>query len=168
MKAVVGIDPGATGAAAVLDLDSSLLLIYADPGGREIPAHARAQWLEESLRPYPTTSITVAIEAPPMGWRGSPDAPHAGASTSSMAKLNRNAGVWEGIAAAMGLSYSYVAAISWKSAMGLKGKEKGDSLIVARREFPWAASYFAYKTKDVGKADAALIALYAARRLRLT
>lgn len=161
-RACVGIDPGATGAAVFLDLDSSLLLCYDDHGGKVTASHARAAWLREVLDGYQPTEVTVGIEAPPHALP-----PGMGQGVSAMVKLAQNAGVWEGIVAAMGLSYSYVAAMSWKAAMGLVKHPKADSLIVARREFPWASVYFQYKTKDVGRADAALIALFTARRLQL-
>ena len=169
-RAVVGIDPGATGAAAMLDLTSSILELFDDPGGKVIAAHARAEWLREALSGYDPQMVTVAIEEPPRAWRR-PNAEAEdqtyNASTSSIAKLAQNAGVWEGIVATLGYSYSYVAAITWKSAMGLVKHPKADSLIVARREFPWASTYFLRKTRDVGRADATLIALFAARRLQL-
>lgn len=161
-RACIGIDPGATGAAVLLDLESSLLLVYDDLGGKVTAGNARDQWLREVLDGYDPKNIQVAIEAPPMALPKS-----IGTAVSSMVKLGINAGVWEGLVIAHGLRYSYVPAITWKSHMGLRGTEKRDSLAVACREFPWAAGSFA-RVKDIGRADAALIALYAARRLQLT
>jgi crossover junction endodeoxyribonuclease RuvC len=135
------------------------MLVYDDLGGKQIAEQDRIQWLREVLVGYEQRSVQVAIEMPPKAFKG----PNG---TSAIASLNENAGVWRGIVATLGYRWSYVAAISWKAHMGLRGSEKRDSLAVACREFPWAAGSFA-RVKDIGRADAALIALFAARRLQL-
>mgnify|MGYP000863071238 FL=1 len=159
-RAVLGIDPGAAGAAVAIDLESSLLSVFDMPGGKDIPAMEMARWVREQMEGYDPRNVQVGIEMTPEAM------PPGMSSTSSMVKLARNAGVWEGIVAGQGFRYARVSPTSWKAAMGLKGKDKRDSLAVAQREFPWAEAYFR-RVKDVGRADAALIALYAARRLRL-
>lgn len=75
-------------------------------------------------------------------------------------------GVIHGILAANGIKPLPVAPAVWKSAMNLT-KDKRRSLEKARVLFPAQAHEFKRVTVDDGKAEAALIAFFVARRLGL-
>lgn len=55
----------------------------------------------------------------------------------------------------------YVEPNTWKRALGLSGRDKAYALTVAKERVPTMAEYLQRK-KDVGRADAALIAYYGA------
>lgn len=55
----------------------------------------------------------------------------------------------------------YIEPNTWKRALGLSGREKAYALTVAKERIPTMAKYLQRK-KDVGRADAALIAYYGA------
>lgn len=78
--------------------------------------------------------------------------------------FGRGAGLWEGMVAAFGLKYEMITPQRWKKAMmdGMP-KEKGASIVVARRLFP---EVDLPRKKDHGKADALLIAEYLRRTYR--
>jgi hypothetical protein len=168
-KAVLGIDPGATGAAMFIDLETGILTPYDAPGGKVIPAHAMSHWLYETAAAYDPKGVQVGIEMTPSGWtprKKEGEEPKTPRSSTALTGLARNAGVWEGIVASQGYAYRYVSPGTWKAHFGLRGKDKADALIVAQREFPAAIGLFGRK-KDIGRAEAALIGLYVARNLRM-
>ncbi len=82
-----------------------------------------------------------------------------GQGVTSMFGFGRSMGVVEGIAAAMGLRVIYPTPQAWKRRAGLTGKPKDASRTVASLMFPEIASRLSRK-KDVGVADALLIAAY--------
>lgn len=76
------------------------------------------------------------------------------------ASLTRCMGIFEGLGVALGYRVETVRPQEWKKHFGL-GADKQASLDLARERFPHLAHEFKRVTRDDGKAEALLIALYA-------
>ena len=148
MNYFMGIDPGASGAAVIIN-DSLEISAYWD-----CPADEQA--LAESFRTpslsnfRPTLCVIEQVHAMP------------GQGVSSTFKFGRNFGVWLGCLAMCRLSYRLVTPQAWQK--GLINKNDGPdaktrSLAVARRTWPQETIF--KRQKDNGRADAALMAIHA-------
>lgn len=147
---IVGVDPGLSGAIALLDVDGNLVDVYDMP---VVDGH-----------------ISAAILASYEGWRTTPTRFHAvvedvhampGQGVTSMFTFGRGVGVIEGTFGALGVPVTRVTPQKWKRSFGL-GKDKGESRRRALELWPAHASKFA-RVKDDGRAEAALIGLWYVR-----
>lgn len=86
-----------------------------------------------------------------------------GQGVSSMWRFGQGVGHLEMACAASKLPLQYVTPAKWKKHFGLT-RDKGVSRGLAMQRFPDYASEFS-RAKDDGRAEAALIALYAAEKL---
>lgn len=155
MKLIIGVDPGKSGAFAVLDEMGALLGVedmpvvgpiisavildqlvhdYVDPLGPVCPGHA----VVEDVHSMPKQGV------------------------SSSFAFGRSLGVVEGVLAGQGWAITYVSPAKWKKAMGLSA-DKGVSRRRAIETWPDKAKHFA-RVKDDGRAEAALIALWHLRQ----
>lgn len=152
---VGGLDPGATGALAVIDTDLGTLELVDMPSGmvkignsmknRVIPAllcHQVRQlnahhWLIEKVG-------SIAPEGRAQG-------------TSSMFAFGYAAGLAEGAVAGAGISYDLMAPQAWQKLARVAGGKDG-ARARACQLFPAYAHLFA-RVKDDGRADAACIAV---------
>lgn len=152
---IVGIDPGLTGAIAVLhgtrlehiaDMPTCSSGIASRPKSRQVDAYA----LAAILRIHAMDADIVAVERvhalPKQG-------------VSGVFSFGHSAGVVAGVCGALGLSVVYVAPQQWKRGFGLIGQDKGASVAKAVDlfRFPELLS----RKKDHGRADAMLIAAWA-------
>ena len=157
--AVVGIDPGDTGAIAVIYPDIELRDVwdFDDPEGMLVL---------EDLAAYNRAKTEVFLERvhamPKQG-------------ISSTAKFMTNFGRWWGRLEALGLPFAFVTPQTWqkevfgamprrKLASG-KVDTKGMSLEAARRLYPGLAPKKLTRKKDNGRADALCIAHFGRRSL---
>ena len=157
---IIGIDPGLTGAVAVLPEG----LFFDTPVASVKKGGKKVYLVAEMVRIF----ISYAVDA------SSPDVHvyiedvHAmpGQGVSSTFSFGRGYGLWEGIVAALGIPYTLVSPVRWKRAMmdGM-GKEKGASRVRAGQLFPQLADQL-NRVKDHGRADALLIAEYGRRQQR--
>ena len=87
-----------------------------------------------------------------------------GQGVSSSFTFGKGAGLWEGIVAALSMSYTLVTPVRWKREM-MEGmpKEKGASRVRAMQLFPTLADQLGL-VKHHGRADALLIAEYGRRQ----
>jgi hypothetical protein len=150
MDAWVGIDPGATGALAVIykegyeevyDYDGTpngLYEIVGDAGGAR-----NCMVLLEKQQAFPGQGVT------------------------SMFKLGENYGRWQGMLSALGIRYEFITPVQWRNqifdSMPKQKDKKAMSLDMARRIFPKMASQLARK-KDHGRAEALLLAALCRRK----
>lgn len=156
----IGVDPGLDGAIAVLDKDGGLVQVYDMPtvevvvGGKAKRKVAPAAIADE-LKLYTTDGRCVAIcesvSARP------------GQGVTSMFGFGRSLGVVEGVLAGMGIPYETVPPATWVRRMRV-APGKGGSRKRAMEVWPGFAGEFK-RVKDDGRADAALIALYAFKEL---
>lgn len=157
----LGIDPGLSGALVLLDQEGSPLSAIEMPtqprskGGNQIDAHTLNNWLISAHCNGEVTAFVEKVHAMP------------GQGVSSMFTFGEGCGVIRACLACRGIPTVYVTPQAWKKAFGLIGKEKDYARTVAAQMMPEIASGVARK-KDIGKADAALIAYYGVRKFQLT
>lgn len=147
VELIVGVDPGKSGAIALLTIDGDLVDAYDMP-------------VVDGL-------ISPAVLASYEGWRTTPYRFHAviedvhampGQGVTSMFSFGRSVGVVEGVFGALGVPVTRVAPAKWKKSFGLS-RDKGESRRRALELWPSSARLFE-RVKDDGRAEAALIALW--------
>jgi crossover junction endodeoxyribonuclease RuvC len=149
---IVGIDPGLTGAVAVLTTDGSLEGLYDVPTltlrtSRGTRQEYDVPGLVGLLAPYTGSQTHVVIEeAQAMPGQG----------TRSMFTIGLGMGIWLGVLAVLQLPYSRVRPQIWKKAFGL-GKDKKASRLKAMQLYPAADLRL---RKHHGRAEAVLLARY--------
>ena len=154
---IVGVDPGLSGALAVLTPDGTLQALYDVPTLTLRTSRGRRQeydvpGLVGLLAPYTGTQTHVVIEeAQAMPGQG----------TRSMFQTGLGMGIWLGVLAALQLPYRRVRPQIWKKAFGL-GKDKEASRLKAMQLYPGADLR---RKKDHGRAEALLLAFYGQRHI---
>ena len=152
---VLGIDPGLSGAAALLRVSDKSLIHVADmpvAKGRVDPV--KLAGLVEMYKTY--GSIAAAVEL-------------VGSMPRQSGAFNFgvSAGVVHGVLGALGVPCTLVSPSQWKPAMGLRkmlnesrAQNKGRARELAVKLWPGQAELFA-RVKDDGRAEAALLARHA-------
>ena len=153
MTTVIGIDPGLTGAVAVIEPDGSyavwdLSVMPVGTGKGRVKNKINGAALAAVLRDATDCQGLAKVEKV---------AAMPGQGVAGMLSLGHSAGVIEGVLAALGIPFEMVTPQKWKKAAGLIGSEKDASRTKAQQLFP-AASLS--RKKDIGRADALLIAKY--------
>lgn len=159
-QVVIGIDPGLTGALAVV-VDGELAWVADTPiavdNRREYFLYLMAGHVANAVRLAPPnvagSNVKAIVED---AWAR----PCEGVSSSF--RSGRGLGIWEGILAGRGVEYERVAPTKWKRAVGLTGGNKTDARKLAAKLFPGKAELF-IRVKDHGRAEAALLAWYGAK-----
>jgi crossover junction endodeoxyribonuclease RuvC len=152
---VLGIDPGFTGAIALLGdklevWDAPVLEVN---GRRQMDLHAMVRIYRDFVRrfsPLPHVFIERVHSMP-------------GSSPRSMFTFGEGYGAWQGMAVALDFPLTRIEPARWKAAMmdGM-GKDKDAARLRAALLFPTYAHLFARKQDD-GRAEACLIAEYGRR-----
>lgn len=154
---VAGIDPGITGALALVNAARGEVIEVADfpvldGNSRKEPNEAELIALLVAWRERGCSLVVYeAQQAFPQQGR------------SSCFSLGVTYGVVRAALAASGIPREPVNPRTWKKAMGLTS-DKADSRMVALRLFPGATALLG-RRKDEGRAEAMLLAAYAARRM---
>lgn len=143
---VVGIDPGKTGAIALLD---GRAVVSVDDMPED--SHALAYALEQL--PTRATYVIEKVNAKPRGG--------VKMGAQSMYNFGFGCGVIEGVLAAQHRVFRYVTPQTWKRRAGLIGEPKESSLMLARELHPEARAWLT-RRKDHGRAEAILIAEFGA------
>ena len=160
MTIFVGIDPGLSGAVALIDGDVVQLAdapswsVEAKKGVRhEYNVNGMVELITGAiLRVENRVSITAGLESV----HSMPDQ-----GVASSFKFGVGLGIWQGILAALGIAYQLIPPARWKKAlMDGMGKQKDASMIVAQRLFPTADIHL---RKHHGRADALLLAEFMRR-----
>jgi len=155
-RIAIGIDPGLSGALVALGdgvpIDHLDTPVLSERSGRNsVNGSAVAAWLRGIRMSNPGASFLAVLErvgAMP------------GNGATSMFRFGQADGVIRGVIAALGLPLIEVEPQKWKQRMGCAKAEKDYARTVAIQRMPVAAEWFKRK-KDIGRADAALIALWA-------
>ena len=161
MKIFIGIDPGLSGAIAFFDVEKGQLSVGDMPVvevkrnnkvKREVSPAALADILRSGIGPFgPVThALLERVGAMP------------GQGVTSVFSFGRSVGIVEGILASLYIPVTIVQPQAWQKAAGVRGGKDG-SRLRACELFPNYATLFARK-KDDGRADAALMAWYAATK----
>lgn len=159
---IVGIDPGAKGGVACLRVEngSPPTLLFCEDlpylGGR-----LDAIGLSDLLSSWGTIHLAVVEKAQAMP-RKMPDGATASMGTVSMFNYGMSYGMILGTLSGLSIPYDEVHPATWKKSMGL-GKDKTAARAMAKSKFPLLAFLFA-RVKDDGRAESALIGLYATQR----
>jgi hypothetical protein len=158
MGTICGCDPGLSGALAWVDDEGYLIDAIDMPVVRvreknKISASALASIM--SRHPIDRVTIEGVGAMPRMGTKGP-----AAMGTTSAFNFGYGAGLLEGVATGLGLPVEIIPAAVWKRKAGVPA-DKGAVLEMAQRQ--WLSDKFRRK-KDDGRADAALLARWAATR----
>jgi crossover junction endodeoxyribonuclease RuvC len=157
----VGIDPGLNGAIAALDIENGELLVYDMPTlevkrnnklKREVSPHGLVDIFGPCDIPVSKVQAVVLERVGAMPGQG----------VTSVFSFGRSVGIVEGVLAALGLSITIVQPQAWQKAVSVRGGKDG-SRQRAMELFPKEAKAFSRKQDD-GRADAALMAWYAATK----
>lgn len=170
---ILAIDPGITGAVALLGPDARLLVydipvkVLRERKGKTRGGKARKPAMEVDVTALSTLLQALALVDPAhviledvWGMSGQ------GASQFS---LGDSVGAIRAALYAAGLTPQRVAPARWTAGVGIRGSkakatDKAPNLALARQLFPDKSASFSRK-KDNGRADAALIAYWASRYL---
>ncbi len=146
---ILGIDPGKTGAIAVVAPTISEVLAVDD-----MPIITEfKQWLRIYCRGYHLKGVIEKVRALP------PAQGRRRAGTQSSFNFGRSYGEVIGLCAGLDIPLDYIDPTTWKRRAGLIGEDKAASMDLARRLYPEAKKWLTRK-KDHGRAEAILIATY--------
>lgn len=150
MTAIIGIDPGISGALCLLGGDEPEIWdmpVLELRGKKRVDATALAHTFERWAEFAPTVWIEDVATRPGEGAVGA-------------FSFGRSVGVLHGLAAAHFMPVSVVRPATWKKAMGIAaGSDKDASRAKASELCPRYANHWALKKHD-GRAESLLIAMY--------
>lgn len=161
MTLFLGIDPGLSGALALLDTKTGSIAVHDVPTHelrrngktkREIDLHALARLLDDMAKGAGTRIVVEQVGSMP------------GQGVSSVFAFGKAYGILLGVAASTFCPIEFVTPQVWKKAMGVTASKDG-SRAKASMLFPAYSSSWA-RVKDDGRAEAVLIAAWAAGRGR--
>ena len=161
---LMGIDPGLSGAIAVVDMDSNTLIDMIDLPTFEKPTEARKQGYFEMLDVHklsslidmyaPLTAVAILEEPGAMPEQG----------LSSTFRFGHVCGQIHGVLAGHYIPVVPIKPAVWKCALGLD-QDKTISILRANLEFPAAKDLWTLK-KHNDRAEAALLTVYGKKYLR--
>ncbi len=151
MSYYLGIDPGASGAIAVLSQGGHMVAVHDMPAvevkvGKTLRNRVSAAGLRDLLQQYDACTMCIIEKVGGM----------TGQSASAAFTFGFACALAEGVAVALGMPVAYITPQSWKKSAGI-ATDKGAAREAAMRLWPNQAKWFARK-KDDGRAEAALIA----------
>ena len=154
MDFYIGIDPGNSGAIAVLDKRGAIVDIFDMPtlevvSGKSKKQRVNPQGVVAELRLFTDQHAEAIVEQVNA-------MPNQG--VTSMFSFGRSLGVLEGALAGLFIPYVHVTPVVWKKKMQVNSSKDG-ARELAMRTWPNKADLFKRK-KDDGRAEAALLALY--------
>lgn len=159
MSFVVGIDPGFTGGIAFLNSHS--LFVFDTPTYEtEFVKKVKGKQVTKKRNHMDLLKVSNIINEFDVGYAFLElVSARENQGVTGMFRFGENYGQWQGILAGLNIETHLVIPQIWKKHFKLLGKEKYDSLELARELFTGNLSDFKYK-KNHGKAEAALIAKY--------
>ena len=158
MSLYLGIDPGLTGALALVSNDGLLGVIdmptaserHGKESRKRVCAHTLRDELLQMQHAHGKIRTAVIELVGPMPKQG----------VTSVYRFGYGNGQVEGVLAALCIPMEFVRPQTWKKALGL-GADKAQSLALARAKWPYSDS-FSLKKHD-GRAEAALLAEFGRR-----
>lgn len=151
--AIIGIDPGQSGALAVIEKGLVVKVI-------DMPTMGRTHGKGQQVDPYSLAS--ELFEIGPSNISGvimEQVGSMPGQGVTSMFNFGESVGVVKGVLGALQIPVRMVSSIRWKKTAGLTGKDKDASRALALQLHPEAADHLTRK-KDQGRAEAILIARF--------
>jgi len=156
MRYVIGIDPGLTGALAVLDRVYDGKVVVADMPVMAKGIGKKMQCNAAELAQLPGHYRPAQVWLEQVGAM-------PGQGVSSMFSFGESFGVIRGVVAALGVPLELVRPAAWKRRFGLLKADKDVARTRAIELYPLLPLS---RKKDVGRADALLIARYGLEELR--
>jgi crossover junction endodeoxyribonuclease RuvC len=155
---IAGIDPGFTGAVAILTADGTLVALVDTPSLTFRTSRGRRQEYDVPgmvalLQPYAGNGLHVLIEE---------SQAMPGQGVRSMFTVGLGFGVWLGVLATLGIAFTRIRPADWKRHLGLLGKDKEASRLRAQQLFPRADLRL---KKHHHRGEALLLAWYGQRIL---
>lgn len=150
---IIGVDPGQTGAIASYDgtiitgLIDMPTMTRLHGSGRQVDPYTLATEILDLCAGRNATAVIEAVSAMP------------GQGVSSMFRFGESVGVVLGVLGALQMPVRWVTPQRWKKAAGIAGRDKDAARSLAIQLHPEVAELLKRK-KDVGRADAALIARF--------
>lgn len=162
MRLTFGIDPGQTGCLAVMADDEferfvDMPTMPRPAGGNQINGAAFAAAIREARARHPGASVLACLESV---------SAMPGQGVSSMFRFGEGFGIVQGVIAALGIPVVMVNPVRWKKSLALIGTQKDAARTAAIQRFPKAADQLKRK-KDIGRADALLIAQWCVKTEQL-
>lgn len=155
-RLTIGIDPGQSGALAFL-ADGRLVGFVDMPvmprkaGGMHVDERGLANALREKMQEHHGAyffGVLEEVQSRPKQ------------CSNSTFRFGEAYGIVRGVFGALGIPYMQVRPERWKKHMGLTGADKDAARTMSIQRYPEAADQLARK-KDVGRADALMIATWA-------
>ncbi len=149
---IIGFDPGNTGAIAVLTDDKEFIAVHDMPvmaNGKKNQVNAAEVARIINIYAAENSCFVVIEKVGAMPGQG----------VTSMFNFGMGFGVIQGVVAARELPFVLVTPQKWKKAASLIGKEKDNARTLAQQLYPLAPLG---RKKDIGRADALLIARFGA------
>lgn len=156
----LGIDPGLSGAIALIDGKGKLITLHDTPtitvkrGQKNKNEYLIGHMVTilKSMRSFGNVHCAIEnIHSMP------------GQGVTSMFSMGTGFGMWLGMLAALEIPHTRIEPVIWKRAMKIPGgSEKSASIVIAQRLFPRASLQ---RKKDHGRADAILLAEHLRRQL---
>ena len=151
---LIGIDPGLTGAIAILE-DKKVLNIYEMPvmaEGKKNKKQLNSAQLVSFIKEYANNNNDVVVIVEQVNAM-------PGQGVTSMFNFGQTFGAIKGICAALKLPIFFVRPLKWKKHYELVNSSKDSSRTKAIEMYPTLSNQLA-KKKDVNKSDAILIARF--------
>jgi hypothetical protein len=153
---LVGIDPGLTGAVAVLQCDGTVE-VYDTPTLTISTTRGRKQEYDipgmvQLLRPYVGSQVHLIVET---------SQAMPGQGVRSTWTTGYGYGLWLGVIVSLSLPFTSVRPGDWKRTLGLGGKDKEAARLRAQQLFPGADLR---RKRDHNRAEALLLAWWGQRR----
>lgn len=149
----IGIDPGQTGAIAVME-DGLIIKVIDMPVMAR--THGKGQQINASLLSEDLLLVGVkTISEVVMEQVGA----MPGQGSTSMFNFGEGVGIVKGVLGALQIPVRMVTPQRWKKSAGLTGKDKDAARSLAIQLHPEAAEHLR-RRKDVGRADAIMIARF--------
>lgn len=153
---IIGIDPGQTGAvAAIYPTGGHVVLVDAPVEMVKKGKGSKTEYL-------PAEMARIISEFSPSHCYIEKVGAMPGQGVTSMFNFGKGYGLWIGILAALGIPYTLVTPQAWKKEIMQGVGDKDAARGRAQQLFPSMASQLSRK-KDIGRADALLIAEYGRR-----
>ena len=149
----VGIDPGQTGAVAVITPKLEVLMLEDFPGNEVSSAN-----LIREIILYHDVSGVALEKVHSMPKQG----------VASTFKFGTNFGMWRGILAALELPFLLPTPQAWQKGVIAKAQDKKPAVAAAARLFPAAELHGPRGGKKDGRADSLLIAYWCKRQIQNT
>lgn len=163
-QVVIGVDPGLSGAFAVVVWSKENPLVTVVDMPRTSKGDLDTEQLAFHLGVYCPEARYAVVEAVSGGTYTDRHGQKRGQGSAASFAFGKVTGIVHGVLAANCVPFHTTPPSVWKMSMGLS-RDKNASRVLAQKYFPESAHLFS-RVKDDGRAEAALLALYGLRHFK--